>query len=329
MRPGRRRALLFGSSCSAPRRLWRPRPAAQASSGREAWGRSGVCIAPLPFPPGFSCPIPSPSAIPCGRARPCLENLSVRRAGCGGRAGSRCGCRFRPSLAPPTPRAERQRPAADGVAVLWQPCRWARHCRRRPPSWTQSRPLPVQAGPALGPRRRHARRSAHALRSPRCRRRRQGAACAIAAGDPPAGQPVERAGGRRARPCFSASHSPWPNSSRPVLSSTRWIGSALASTRGWRPANARPRRLNVVWSGTGRANPSRRSTLRLNASACRRARRNTSRKVSTSSMASSEYSGCPPGLLRFGAAQPLNAASSNQSVRSPRRRSPASRQASS
>ena len=66
------------------------------------------------------------------------------------------------------------------------------------------------------------------------------------------------------------------------------------------------------------------STLRLNASACRRAKWNTSRKVSTSSMASSQCSGCPPGLLRFGAAQPVSAASSSHSVRSPRRRSPAS-----
>ena len=29
---------------------------------------------------------------------------------------------------------------------------------------------------------------------------------------------------RRARPCLPASHSPWPNSSSPVLSSTRWTG---------------------------------------------------------------------------------------------------------
>ena len=34
-RRGRRRALPFGSSCSAPRRRWRPRPFAQAGSGRS------------------------------------------------------------------------------------------------------------------------------------------------------------------------------------------------------------------------------------------------------------------------------------------------------
>jgi len=63
---------------------------------------------------------------------------------------------------------------------------------------------------------------------------------------------------------------------------------------------------------------------RRNASAGRKARWKTSRNVSTSSTARSEYRGCPPGVLRRGACQPAKAASSSQNVRSARRRSPAS-----
>ena len=50
---------------------------------------------------------------------------------------------------------------------------------------------------------------------------------------------------RRARPCFSASHSPWPNSFSPVLSITRCSG-PCGITFGRRPAKSRLRRLNVV-----------------------------------------------------------------------------------
>jgi len=112
---------------------------------------------------------------------------------------------------------------------------------------------------------------------------------------------------------------PLCRSTTPVLSSTRWTGPALAGTRGCRPANARPRRLDVLWSGADNDSSSNRSTLQANASACRRAKWNMSRNVSTNSIARSEYSACPPGLLRFGAAQPVSAASSSHSGRSPRR----------
>ena len=180
MQPGRRRALPSGSSCSALRRRWRLRPAAQAGSGRGAWGRSGVCIAPLPFPRGSSCRTRSPSAIPCGRARPCPA-LSVRRAGCGGHEGSGGGCRPCPSLAPPLLGAGRRRPAVDGAGVP-QPLRgWARRRRRRPPSRTRSRLQPARAGPAPGLRRQHDPWAARGLRSRPCRRQRRDEACATAA----------------------------------------------------------------------------------------------------------------------------------------------------
>jgi len=60
------------------------------------------------------------------------------------------------------------------------------------------------------------------------------------------------------------------------------------------------------------------------ASAWRRARWNTKRRVSTSSTARSEHSGCLPRLLRFGASRPVSAAPPSPTMRSPRRRSPAS-----
>ena len=65
---------------------------------------------------------------------------------------------------------------------------------------------------------------------------------------------------RRARPCFSSCHSPWPNSFKPVLSSSRCSG-PCGTTRGRRPAKPRPRLLKVVWSGMLSSSPSSRSTL--------------------------------------------------------------------
>src|SRR5918995_1245087 len=49
---------------------------------------------------------------------------------------------------------------------------------------------------------------------------------------------------RRARPCFSPSHSPFSNSLRPVLSSSRCKG-PCGTPCGRRLAKARPRRLRV------------------------------------------------------------------------------------
>ncbi len=69
----------------------------------------------------------------CGRARPCPANLSVRRAGCSGHAGSGDGYRPRPSLASLTPGAGRRRPAMDGAGVPRRLRKSAHRRRRRPP----------------------------------------------------------------------------------------------------------------------------------------------------------------------------------------------------
>src|SRR3954465_9904081 len=55
-------------------------------------------------------------------------------------------------------------------------------------------------------------------------------------------------------------------------------------------------------------------------SVCRNARRNTARKVSAVRMASSEYQGCPPRVIRGSAAHASTASSVNYTVRLPRRR---------
>ncbi len=77
---------------------------------------------------------------------------------------------------------------------------------------------------------------------------------------------------RVAVPCFSSSHSPLPHSFRPVLSTSRCMGSLPA------PASAFPgrgtssvaaRRLSVVWSGTRKLRPSRPMTEPSRPSACR------------------------------------------------------------
>ena len=68
----------------------------------------------------------------------------------------------------------------------------------------------------------------------------------------------------------------------------------------------------------------RASTLRVNASAWRRARWDMSRSVSTNSIATSEWIDRSRGVVRRGACRLAWAASSSRNVRSPRRRSPAS-----
>src|SRR3954464_13314560 len=119
---------------------------------------------------------------------------------------------------------------------------------------------------------------------------------------------------RLQEPCFSTSHSPGPHSFSPVLSTSRCTGSAS------RPASALPdrgrgtsrvaaRRLRVVWSGTGRSRPSRRMTEPISPSVCRYARRNTARSVRAVRMASSEYQGWPPRVVRGSALQAAMASS--------------------
>src|SRR4051812_26857723 len=78
------------------------------------------------------------------------------------------------------------------------------------------------------------------------------------------------------------------------------------------------RRLRVVWSGTGRSRLSRRITEPISPSICRYARRNTARSVRAVRMASSEYQGWPPRVVRGSASQAVIASSENQTVRLPR-----------
>ena len=83
------------------------------------------------------------------------------------------------------------------------------------------------------------------------------------------------------------------------------------------------RLLPLLWSGTLSSRRSR-STLPTKPPAWRRARWNTSRSISTSSIARPDSRTWPPGVVRRAACQPTSAASSSQSVRSARRRRPAS-----
>src|SRR3954470_8258187 len=63
---------------------------------------------------------------------------------------------------------------------------------------------------------------------------------------------------RRLRvPCFSASHSPAPQSFNPVLSTSRWTGSPRGPAAGRGTASVSARRLRVEWSGTARSRPSK------------------------------------------------------------------------
>ena len=76
----------------------------------------------------------------------------------------------------------------------------------------------------------------------------------------------------RRPPCFSSSHSPLPHSFRPVLSSSRCMGSppALAPAfPGRGTSSVAARRLKVVWSGTRKLRPSRPMTEPISPSACR------------------------------------------------------------
>src|SRR3954467_673492 len=80
------------------------------------------------------------------------------------------------------------------------------------------------------------------------------------------------------------------------------------------------RRHRVVWSGTARASPSRPMTEPIRPSVCRYASRNTALNVSAVRIARSEYSGCPPRLVRRSASHAATASSVNQNVKLPRRR---------
>src|SRR4051812_20913581 len=86
------------------------------------------------------------------------------------------------------------------------------------------------------------------------------------------------------------------------------------------PSSVSARRHRVVWSGTARSSPSRPMTEPISPSVCRYASRNTALNVSAVRIARSEYSGCPPRLVRRSASHALTASSENQTVTLPRRR---------
>src|SRR3954447_13131103 len=96
--------------------------------------------------------------------------------------------------------------------------------------------------------------------------------------------------------------------------------SGLLPDRGRGTSRVAARRLRVVWSGTERSRPSRRMTEPISPSVCRYARRNTALNVSAVRIARSEYSGCPPRLVRRSASHASTASSENQTVKLPRRR---------
>jgi len=58
----------------------------------------------------------------------------------------------------------------------------------------------------------------------------------------------------------------------------------------------------------------------ISPSVCRYASRNTALNVSAVRIARSEYSGCPPRLVRRSASHASTASSENQTVKLPRRR---------
>ena len=130
---------------------------------------------------------------------------------------------------------------------------------------------------------------------------------------------------RRVRvPCFSTSHSPAPQSFRPVLSTSRCRGSPPPHRRGRGTSSVSALRHRVVWSGTARSSPSRPMTEPISPSVWRNGRRNTARSVSAVRIAKGEYQGCPPRVVRGSALHAWIASSVNQTVRLPRWRRPAS-----
>ena len=71
-------------------------------------------------------------------------------------------------------------------------------------------------------------------------------------------------------PCFSTSHSPAPQSFRPVLSTSRCRGSPSLRGHGRGTTSVSARRQRVVWSGTARVSPSRPMTEPIRPSVWRR-----------------------------------------------------------
>ncbi len=77
---------------------------------------------------------------------------------------------------------------------------------------------------------------------------------------------------RVAVPCFSSGHSPLPHSFRPMLSTSRCMGSLSAPALafpGRGTSSVAERRLKVVWSGTRKLRPSKPMMEPISPSACR------------------------------------------------------------
>src|SRR3954468_10763025 len=95
----------------------------------------------------------------------------------------------------------------------------------------------------------------------------------------------------------------------PPASSPRGFGRGTSSVSA--------RRHRVVWAGTARSSPSRPMTAPISPSVRRSASRHTALNVRAVRIARSEYSACPPRLVRRSAS---HASSENQTVKLPRRR---------
>src|SRR4051794_32267433 len=105
-------------------------------------------------------------------------------------------------------------------------------------------------------------------------------------------------------------------------------GAGIAASAAIRTAAARlrPRHLQRLGPAAQggvvrqRSSPSRPMTEPISPSVCRYASRNTALNVSAVRIARSEYSGCPPRLVRRSASHASTASSENQTVKLPRRR---------
>ena len=168
----------------------------------------------------------------------------------------------------------------------------------------------VEQGPDAGAVVGLAGRSAPRPRSGRCRRPRRGAACA-------------RPGGSLV-PCFSTSHSPGPH--RLQAGAVDQQVQRPAGRPGVAAAPPASRPGGTGWCGRARrsSRPSRRRMEPIRPSVWRRPRRNTARSVSAVRIASGEYQGCPPRVVRGSARQAAIASSVNHTVRLPRCRRAAS-----
>ena len=125
-------------------------------------------------------------------------------------------------------------------------------------------------------------------------------------------------------PCFSTSHSPAPQSFRPVLSTSRCRGSPSLRGRGRGTSSAlRPAAQGGVVRH-GQNKPEQADDGTDQALGLAQGQVEHGRSVSAVRIVRDEYQGCPPGVVRGSARQPSMASSVNQTVRLPRWRKLAS-----